>query len=183
MPRIHAVRSLAAVALLAAAACGTTTQVVATNRSPRPLAPRSPGEVDVYTTSPPARPFVEVAIIQARQSSQYSADTMPEIINAMRQQAAQVGCDGVVIHGASNKVVPTGWGEHGTSSTSLDGYWGACIVYTVEVFAPEPVAAMPAPAAAPPAAPAAAPPAAPAVAADGPTAQQTDGEEPPTSVP
>jgi hypothetical protein len=175
MSTLPAARYLAALALLVAA-CGTTTQVVPTNPSPRALVPRSPDAVDVFTTSAPPRPFVEVAIIQARQSSQYSVDSMPEIIAAMREQAARVGCDGVVIHGESNKVVSSGgWGEMGTNTSSLDGYWGACIVYTVETFSDDVPVAAPAAATAP-AAPAAA-------AADVAPAQVVDAEEPPSSVP
>jgi hypothetical protein len=168
MSTLPAARHLAALAMFAAA-CGTTTQVVPTNRSPRPLVPRSPEAVDVFTSSAPPRPFVEVAIIQARQSSQYSVDSMPQIIAAMREQAARVGCDGVVIHGESNKVVSSGgWGEMGTNTSSLDGYWGACIVYTVEIFSDD----VPVAAAAAPAASAAAPQAAPV--------QVIDAEEPPS---
>jgi hypothetical protein len=152
--------ALFAAVLPAIAACGTATTIAVTNPSPRPLVPRSPAEVDVFTSSAPSQPFVEVAIIQSRQESIYSFDQMPEIIAAMREEAARAGCDGVVLHGASDKVVPTGnkWG----STATLEGFWGACIVYT----------GAPVPAAYTAAAPSAAAPAEPTRAAASPPAAE-----------
>ena len=147
--------ALFAALLPAVAACGTATTVAVTNPSPRPLVARPPAEVQVFSSTPPSRPFVEVAIIQARQESAYSVDEMPEIIAAMRDEAARVGCDAVLLHGASDKVVPVGdkWG----STATVEGFWGACIVFTVE---PEMPAYLAAPARSEPVAPAVSPPAA-----------------------
>ena len=125
-------RSLLPALLLAAAACGTTTRFVATNPSPRPLQARAAETVDVYTTGAPSVAYTEVGIIQSRQSSELSRDDMPEIIQKMRGEAAKIGCDGVIINGASDKVVGSGYGDaHGSSSSTdtLEGFWGACIVY------------------------------------------------------
>ena len=166
--------TLATALLTVVAACGTTTRVVPTNPSPRPLMPRTPDEVQVFTTAAPSEPFVEVAIIQSRQESKYSLDQMPEIVAAMRAEAARIGCDGVVIRGAADKVVSDGvWtgNTYYAGTNTLEGFWGACIVYTV---APEPyeptAAAAPITAAAP-------------NAAAGPVEQAVDDEEPPTNVP
>jgi hypothetical protein len=115
-------------ALLLVAACGTTTRFVATNPSPHPLAARAPSTVDIYTTGTPQVAYVEVGILQARQSSKYSLDDMPEIVSKMRAEAAQIGCDGVVLNGASDKTVGSG-DQTSSSTTTLEGYWGACIVY------------------------------------------------------
>ena len=127
-------RSLLPVILLAAA-CGTTTRFIATNPAPRPMAPRPAESVAVFTTGHPDVPYVEVGIIQGRQSSSLSFDEMPGIIAAMRQDAAKAGCDAVIINGASDKVVG---GREGTDT--LEGFWGACVVYmqpqTAAVTAP-----------------------------------------------
>ena len=116
-------RSLLA-CLAFAAACGTTTRFIATNPSPRPLQPRAPESVAVFTTGHPDVPYVEVGIIQGRQSSSVSFDEMPGIIAAMRTDAARSGCDALIINGASDKVV----GDRHSTDT-LEGFWGACVVY------------------------------------------------------
>ena len=134
-------------ALLLLAACGPTTQIVSTNPSPRLMHPRPLQEVQIFTSSRPAAPFVEVAIIRTRQSTSFSGD-MPEIIQTMREEAAKIGCDAVLINGASNEVI-----GGGNAVGTLEGFVGTCIVYTSA-----PVAA-PAPAPVPPPAPVAATPA------------------------
>ena len=124
-------RKLAVTALLFAA-CGTTTQWVPTNPSPRPLGPRDPMTVEIWTTGVPNRAYTEVGIITARQSSELSTDDMPQIINELRAKAAEIGCDAVMLQGKDDKVVGGSSTHHGTgggSTTTLEGYWGACLVY------------------------------------------------------
>ncbi len=131
--------SLLAVLLLTA--CGTTTRFAATNPSPRPLASRPAESVTVFATGLPDRPFVEVGLIQARQSSEFSVGEMPEIIAEMRAEAGRRGCDGLVINGASDKTSSsTTVSRHGmmSSSETLEGFWGACIVFDND---PPPIAA------------------------------------------
>lgn len=115
-------------ALLSATACGTTTQFTPTNPSPRAMQPKAPEQVHVYTSTMPEVPFTEVGIIQARQSSELSLDQMPEIIQKMRKDAAKIGCDGVILNGTNNKTVGH-HDRHGGSTSTLEGYWGTCIVY------------------------------------------------------
>ncbi len=118
--------------LVALAACGTTTRFVATNPSPHPLAARPALEVDVYTTGVPQVSYVEVGIIQTRQSSDFSTKDMPGIISDMRSEAGKIGCDGVIINGAADKhedsTVITN-DSYSSSHSTLEGFWGACIVY------------------------------------------------------
>jgi hypothetical protein len=114
-------------------ACGTTIQYVQTNPAPHPLSPKHPLAVEIYTTSAPGRPYVEVGILEAQQESGYSTDEMPAIINKMKNHAASVGCDALVIVGSKDKVVGNvnSFGPHSTygSTTTLSGYRAACIVY------------------------------------------------------
>jgi hypothetical protein len=122
-------------------ACGTTTQFAATNPAPRPLTARPAQSVTVFATGLPDRPFVEVGIIQARQSSEFSVDEMPEILAEMRGEAAKQGCDGLVINGTRDaQSSSTTMTRHAVTSSSktLEGFWGACIVFVVD---PEPIAA------------------------------------------
>ncbi|MFO0748427.1 MAG: hypothetical protein U1F43_22595 [Myxococcota bacterium] len=117
-------------------ACGTQTQFVATNPSPRRLVPRDPSTVEVWTTGVPNVPYTEVGILTARQESELSVDDMPEIIREMRARAAAIGCDAVAINGSSDKVVGNtssdGHGHVSGSTSTLEGYWGACLVYLSE---------------------------------------------------
>jgi hypothetical protein len=148
--RITMIRSFSAAAIfgifglgLALAACGTTTQFVSTNPSPRQMHPRPVSSVAVFTASRPEIPYIEVGILQSRQSSGFSSDQMPEIIGAMRKEAAHIGCDGVIVNGAADTTeshetttVSRHAVTHSGSTQTLQGYWGTCIMY-----APEPVAA------------------------------------------
>ncbi len=127
--------------MLFVTACGTTTQFAATNASPRPLAARPAESVSVFATGLPNRPFVEVGIIQARQSSEFSVDELPEILAEMRTEAGRRGCDGLVINGTRDaQSSSTTVSHHAVTSSSktLEGFWGACIVFVVD---PEPIAA------------------------------------------
>jgi hypothetical protein len=111
-------------ASFALTACGTTTRFIATNPSPHALAPRPAATVAVFTTGHPDVPYTEVGIIQGRQSSSISFDEMPGIIAAMREDAGRAGCDALIINGSSDKVV----GDRHSTDT-LEGFWGACVVY------------------------------------------------------
>lgn len=117
-----------AVIALVTSACGTTTHFTPTNPSPKNMVPKAPEQVHVYTTGNPQVEYVEVGIIQSRQSSRMSTHDMPEIIQEMRKEAGELGCDGVIINGAADTTV----GHHdedGGSTGTLEGFWGACIVY------------------------------------------------------
>ncbi|MCA9676003.1 MAG: hypothetical protein H6709_21305 [Kofleriaceae bacterium] len=123
-------------ALTLLGACGTTTRFVATNPSPHPLVAKPASAVHVYTTGVPEVPYVEVGILQSRQSSSLSTHDMPEIIASMRAEAGKLGCDGVIINGAADKtegsssVVDDGNSTtYSSSQQTLEGFWGACIVY------------------------------------------------------
>ena len=109
--------------------CGTTVRFAATNPPTKRMLPRPVHTVDVYATSKPQRPYQEVGVIQARQSSAYSLHKMPDIIAKMRKKAAKIGCDGVLLAGANNTVVGGG-NEKSSWTSSLEGFWGSCIMYT-----------------------------------------------------
>jgi hypothetical protein len=128
--------ALPSILLATIAACGTTTRFTATNPSPHPLVPKPAAQVHVYTTGAPEVPYVEVGILQSRQSSSASLDDMPEIIGAMRAEAGKIGCDGVIINGAADKVESSSsmtsdrkGTTYSSNTSTLEGFWGACIVY------------------------------------------------------
>jgi len=140
-------RLFASAAALSLAACGTTTSYVTTNASPRALTPRAVTEVQVLTAQAPTQPFVEVAVLQSRDTGAYGAAPTPKLIHDMRVEAAGLGCDALLVYGAHNPPAQP-------SSRAFDGLWGACLVFGT---APAPVATAPVEAAPAPVATAPAP--------------------------
>jgi hypothetical protein len=139
---------LALLPVLFAAACGATTRFVATNPAPHPMVARPAETVQVFTTGHPTRPYVEVGIIQGQQGRGliHNGDQMPEIITKMREDAARTGCDGLIINGNADRVV----GDRHSTGT-VQGFWGACIVFMPEAASAS-ASAAPAPATTAPAA-------------------------------
>jgi hypothetical protein len=82
----------------------------------------------MFLTKTPERPYVEVGMIEARQGSDMSRVKAPEIIAALRAQAAKQGCDGVVLTGNDDAVVGGSARGFGVTTT-LKGYRASCIVY------------------------------------------------------
>jgi hypothetical protein len=88
--------------------------------------------VDVYSSGPPARPHVDIALLEVGKGDDYASGTSG-MIEMLRQRAAQMGCDGVVIGGMTtrsrNHDVPFDFGDrtlHGT-----------CIVYKIDAVETE----------------------------------------------
>ena len=113
-----------ALATLLFAACGTTITQTGINAPPHAMPPRPVESVEVVTSALPARPHRDVAILEAKQSSGFSLDRMPEIITELRKRAAALGCDGLVIQGPNNS---TQGDRNGTYT--LHGFVGTCIAY------------------------------------------------------
>ena len=138
----------------AAAACGTNIDYIPLNSPPHAMAPRAPESVELFTTSPPQRPYVEVGAIESQQQ-QMSTDSVEDIYAKMREAAAERGCDGLVIVASNDATEVNGSMSHGNgyvSSRTLKGYRATCIVWTdAAPAAPATAPAAPAPAAPPPA--------------------------------
>jgi hypothetical protein len=117
---------LAAVLL---AACGPTISSSHLNDSPRAMQRRLPSTVELFTTRVPDRPYVEVAMIETRQGHM-TGETSEDVFDMLRGQAAEMGCDGVVLLGANDAVEsdPTSSGPR-TRVRTLHGYRGTCIMW------------------------------------------------------
>jgi hypothetical protein len=113
---------------LSSAGCGTALEFVRTATPPYTLPSRAPGQVDLFTTSKPQRPFVEVGIVESQQE-QWSLDSPQVVLEKMREYAGQLGCDGLVVF-AGNDATSVSGSASGTTSRTLKGYRGTCIVYT-----------------------------------------------------
>ena len=64
---------------------------------------RSAAEVEVFMNATPPRPWVDVALIEAEQSSEMSDDDTPQFIAKMRVSAAAMGCDGLILGGPTSR--------------------------------------------------------------------------------
>lgn len=109
--------------VMLSASCSVSTRLVPTNPPLRGMQPRKPRTVDVYVSSLPTRRFVEVGLLQQvghgrgwRNWDHYTAEDLPYFIQAARAEAAQFGCDAVVINSGG--------------SESRATFWGACLVYS-----------------------------------------------------
>lgn len=108
------------------AGCGTSVMETPVNPAPRPLTERPPESVEVFTSGAPERPHVDVMLLEAEQTSNFSVDNTPDFIAELRARAAKIGCDAIVVGGITNATVPS-IDMH--TSTSRKGLTASCIVY------------------------------------------------------
>lgn len=119
-------------ALVLAAGCGTSIHTTPINPAPRPMAPRDPASVELFTSGAPQRAHVDVAFIEAEESSSFSTHGTPEMLNELRQKGARLGCDAVVIGGLTSRDP----GVTDTESWLVEnpkgrkGVFATCIVFT-----------------------------------------------------
>jgi len=112
-------------------ACGSKTAYMAMNVPPHPVKARPPTEVQMFTTSKPARSFVEIGMITSTKSGgQFSGASEFDLLNGVREEAAKQGCDGVVVTD-ENKMAAGGYNSVGSYSAveSAHGFRAVCIVY------------------------------------------------------
>ncbi len=123
-----------AIVALGLSGCGTSISETPLNSPPGPMTPRDPSKVEVFTT-PPSQPFIEVAMLEAQQQSNYSTDGSTQIVAKLRAYAANRGCDAIIINGSNNAVVGDVAGGSG-DITTLKGYRATCIVYKPATASP-----------------------------------------------
>jgi hypothetical protein len=116
--------------MLALAGCGTTVTAHMINQPPHAMRPRPAQEVQLFTSAPPARPYVDVAYLEAEQQSDMSFDDTQQFFTKLRERAGQMGCDAVVIGSPKNRNVPSLFTDNGRAS--VDGLTATCIVYVDE---------------------------------------------------
>ena len=95
------------VAAFVALGCGTVVEATPLNVPPRALAARPPSTVEVYTSGPPSRSHIDVALLRAEQTNGdvvHSSEMLRELI----AKAAQIGCDAIVISGFAERAGATG---------------------------------------------------------------------------
>ena len=95
-------------AAFSVAGCGTWVDATPLNAPPHALSPRAPESVEIYASGAPSRPHVDVALLRADQVNRSNAD-MATMMRKLRVQAAKMGCDAIVVSGATEQAgAPTG---------------------------------------------------------------------------
>ena len=103
------------------AACATDSVVI--TGTPRPAI--SPAEVKIYSRPPAA--FQEIAILNASKNSAFTTGgqkTVDKVIEGLKEQAAKVGANGVILQGFSDAQtgsLGSGVGSSSVSSNSAVG--------------------------------------------------------------
>src|SRR4051812_10995932 len=82
--------------------CGTFVDFTPINDPPHPLRARPAQSVDLFSSGPPSAPHVDVAVIEVEQTHSLNAQGTALMIQRMREQAAAIGCDAIVLGGASD---------------------------------------------------------------------------------
>ena len=121
--------------VFSASACvGSSVETTRLNAAPHPLVSRPAQSVEIYASSAPTRPHLDVALLRADQSN-FDTDT-PRMVQALAERAGELGCDALFISGTSERpggVPPDLLYLLDPGSHAL---LGTCIVYV-----PEPAAA------------------------------------------
>ncbi len=113
--------ALSGVATLSLAACASDSIVVTGIARP----PIPPSEVRIYSRPPPA--FEEIAILNASKSSAFTTGgqkTVDKVIAGLKEQAAKLGANGVILEGFSDRQtgsVGSGVGSDSYSRNSAVG--------------------------------------------------------------
>jgi hypothetical protein len=107
----------------------TTVTYTPLNETPHELRARKPEQVEVFSSTPPERPHVDVGLISVQEGD--ADETPASLVWALRQSAAAKGCDALLLASPSSTTKPTGatWFD-----SSYQVYSATCIVYRV----PEP---------------------------------------------
>src|ERR1700733_4706018 len=110
---VSRILALSGLVALCVAACATDSVIVTGNARP----PISPAEVKIYSQPPPM--FEEIAILNASKNVAFTTGgqkTVDKGIEGLKEQAAKVGANGILLEGFSDR--QTGALGGGTGSTS-----------------------------------------------------------------
>jgi len=121
---------------LLATGCMATVETVPLNAAPRPMVARPARAVEIYASSPPVRPHVDVAMLRADQPN-YD-DNTTGLVQALAERAGAMGCDALFISGAAER----SGGKPGDLYYLLDPgsrvLLGVCVVYVDQPGTPAP---------------------------------------------
>jgi hypothetical protein len=110
--------------LLASSCVPSSVETTPLNAAPRPLVARPAASVEIFASSPPTRPHVDVALLRADGGS---AGDMPEMVKSLTDRAGQLGCDALFISGAGER--PGAPGDLYLFDPGSRQLHGTCVVY------------------------------------------------------
>jgi hypothetical protein len=90
-------KAMAALVLFLAGGCGTFVSSTMINPAPWPMVPRAPEAVELYASSPPSRPHVDVAVLECQQTHSLNEEGTALMIRTLRERAGAMGCDAVFL--------------------------------------------------------------------------------------
>lgn len=93
--RFASLAPLSGALLLFGCASGVTATPI--HHPPRPLVSRAPDSVLVLAGEAPSEPHVDVALLQMDQYEGNNAQGMAEMIQRLREEAAEIGCDALYL--------------------------------------------------------------------------------------
>jgi len=105
---------------------GSFVETTPLNSAPHPLSPRPPDSVEVYTSSPPVRPHVDVALLRASRSN-YESTATPVMVQLLLKRASALGCDALFVSESSERTGNPDIFDPGSRALS-----GTCIAYLPE---------------------------------------------------
>ena len=97
-------------------------QVTPLNAPTRTLTPRAAEDVQIYMTRAPDQPYDEVYMIRS------DAGDSTQALKAMRKKAGELGCDGIIITGAADRVVSTADATGNSTISMREGFLGSCVI-------------------------------------------------------
>jgi hypothetical protein len=121
-PFAAAIMIAMSVAAFALAGCGPSNSLIMTGTARPPI---SPADVRIYSHPPPV--FQEIALLNASSQSVFSPggqSTIDKVIQTMKEQAAKLGANGVILEGFSDREtgsLGSGVGSSSVSSNSAVG--------------------------------------------------------------
>jgi hypothetical protein len=103
----------------------TTVTYTPLNAPPHDPKARRPEEIQVFSSTPPERPHVDVGLISVQEGGG-GYETPASLIWALRQSGAEKGCDALLLAAPSSTTRPTGLTYF---DRSFQVYSATCIVY------------------------------------------------------
>jgi hypothetical protein len=100
--------------------CSTGATFTPVANPPHDLESRSANDVEVYK-SPPTRPYTEIGRITIEKETQFVPDSDPKLVEQMREEAGDEGCDAIVIESERSSINVT--------ESNFAGPQASCIVW------------------------------------------------------
>jgi len=123
--------ALATVLAMGLAACAPSSHILVGTARP----PISPSDVKIYLQPPPS--FEQIAILNASANSMFGTGgqgTVDKVIQRLKEQAAKLGANGVILEGMSDRQTGSLGGGSGSTSYSSNSAVGVGVGGSLGIF-------------------------------------------------